>query len=177
VLVADTFDTQPLQKILDSDARYQVLCLSQDKARLFEGNRDALSEVNLPSSVPRTATEALGEQLTEAHQTVSSHGGIGHGHSALVHNLGGKKDEVDLNADRYFRLLDRALIEQCSTPSGLPLLLVALPEHHHCFRQASHNTQLLLKGLEINPDALNLEALRQRPWEVVAPQYPTHSTH
>lgn len=177
VLVADSFDTQALQEILDSDARYQVLCLSRDKARLFEGNRDALLEVNLPSSVPRTATEALGDRLTEAHQTVSSHGGIGHGHSALVHSSGGKKDEVDLDTDRYFRLLDRALIEHCSTPTGLPLLLVALPEHHHRFRQASHNTQLLPKGLEINPDALNVEALRQRAWEVVAPQYPSRSAH
>lgn len=171
VLAADSFHTKPLRRFLQSVDRYQVLCLSRDKARLFEGNRHGLVEVDLAAPVPRTSTDALGDQLTEPHQTVSSRGGIGKGSSPLVHSSGGKKDEVDLDADRYFRALDRALIEHCSKPSGLPLLLAALLEHHHRFRQASHNTLLLPKGLEINPEALDIQTLSQSAWEVVEPQY------
>jgi hypothetical protein len=171
VLAADSFHTKPLRRFLQSVDRYQVLCLSRDKARLFEGNRHGLNELDLAAPVPRTSTDALGDQLTEPHQTVSSSGGIGKGSSPLVHSSGGKKEEVDLDADRYFRALDRALIEYCSKPSGLPLLLAALPEHHHRFRQASHNKLLLPEGLEINPEALDIMTLSQSTWDVVQPQY------
>lgn len=171
VLVADSFHLNPLRRILQSVDRYQVLCLSRDKARLFEGNRDGLTEVDLAAPVPRTSTEALGEQLTEPHQTVSSRGGIGQGTSPLVHSSGGKKDEVDLDAERYFRALDRALIEHHSKPSGLPLLLAALPEHHHRFREVSHNPLLLPEGLEINPEALDTKTLRESAWALVEPLY------
>lgn len=170
-VVADSFHTQPLRRTLQSVDRYQVLCLSRDKAKLWEGNRDGLVEIEMPKSVPGTATEALGDRFTEPHQTVSSMGGIGQGTSPLVHSSGGKKDEVDLDADRYFRLLDRAVTEHCSKPSGLPLLLVALPEHHHRFRQASHNNLLMAEGLEINPDALDPQTLCERAWALMEPPY------
>lgn len=170
-VVADSFHTQPLRRSLQSVDRYQVLCLSRDKAKLWEGNRDGLVEIELPESVPQTASAALGDQFTEPHQTVSSRGGIGQGTSPLVHSSGGKKDEVDLDADRYFRVLDRAIVEHCSKPSGLPLLLVALPEHHHRFRQASHNAALIPEGLEINPDALDPQTLCARAWALMEPQY------
>lgn len=170
-VVADSFHTQPLRRILQSVDRYQVLCLSRDKAKLWEGSRDGLVEIELPASVPQTASAALGDQFTEPHQTVSSMGGIGQGTSPLVHSSGGKKDEVDLDADRYFCVLDRAIIEHCSKPSGLPLLLAALPEHHHRFRQASHNAALIPVGLEINPDALDPQTLCARAWALMEPQY------
>lgn len=170
-LAASSFHVKPLRRFLQSVDRYQVLSLSRDKARLFEGNRHGLTEVDLAADVPRTSTEALGDQLTEPHQTVSARGGIGPGSTPLMHSTGGKKDEVDLDADRYFRALDRALIEHHSKPSGLPLLLAALPEHHHRFRQASHNSLLLPDGLEINPEALDIRTLAERAWAVVEPQY------
>lgn len=76
-VVADSFHTQPLRRSLQSVDRYQVLCLSRDKAKLWEGNRDGLVEIELPESVPQTASAALGDQFTEPHQTVSSRGGSG----------------------------------------------------------------------------------------------------
>lgn len=126
-----------LRRILQSVDRYQVLCLSRDKAKLWEGNRDGLAEIEWPESVPQTASVALGDHL---------------------------KEDGDLDTERYFRLLDRVIMEHCSKPSGLPLLLVALPEHHHRFRQASHNAALIPEGLEINPDALDPQNLCARAW-------------
>ncbi len=43
-VVADSFHTKPLRRFLQSSDRYQVLALSADKIRLFEGNRHALDE-------------------------------------------------------------------------------------------------------------------------------------
>jgi hypothetical protein len=170
VVVADSFHTKPLMRILQSADRYQVLGLSRGAIKLFEGNRDALDQIDLAPGVPQTLTEALGEELTEPHLTVASYG-MGAGGPAMHHGHGSRKDEIDGDAERFFRAVDRAVLERHSRPSGLPLLLAALPEHHALFRQVSHNPFLMAEGLDVHPDALPLEALRDRAWRAVEPQY------
>jgi hypothetical protein len=169
-VVADTFHTKPLRRILQTIDRYQVLSLSRGAFRLFEGNRDALDELDPSDGIPRTIAGMLGEELTTPRLTVASYGGSGKA-GAMHHGHGGRKDEVDLDAERFFRAVDRAVLEGHSQPSGLPLVLAALPEHHHLFRTISRNPYLLETGLLMNPDALSLEELRQRVWEVLEPQY------
>jgi hypothetical protein len=170
-IVADSFHTKPLRRFLQSVDRYQVLGLSLHKIQLFEGNRDAIDEIDLAPGVPRTINEALGDELTEPHSTVRSYGGGGKGSRAMHHGHGGQKDEMEIDADRFFRAVDRAVLEHHSRPSGLPLILAALPEHHNLFHRVSHNPFLMAEGLTINPDVLPIDELRERAWQVVQPQY------
>ncbi len=178
-IVADTFHTKPLLRVLQSADRYQILGLSRQEIRLFEGNRNALDEIEPAPSVPRTITEALGDELSEPHLTVASYGGVTgtqHGGSGgmqpgMHHGHGGKAAEVDGDAERFFRAVDQAVLERHSQPSALPLLLAALPQHHHLFHQFSRNPFLLRENIDINPDALSLEELRQRAWQVIEPHY------
>jgi hypothetical protein len=169
-VVADSFHTKPLRRWLQSTGRYQVLALSRDRAQLFEGDRDGLDAVVLAAGVSSAMAAALGNELTEPHHAVSSYGGIGGGHTAMHHGHGGRKDEIDGDAERFFRAVDRAVLEHHSRPSGLPLMLAALPEHHHRFRELSHNPFLMASGLMVDPHSLASDALCQRAWEVVAPQ-------
>ena len=171
VVVADSFHTKPLMRILQSADRYQILGLSRQEIKLFEGNRDALDEIEPAHGVPRTITEALGEELTESHQTVASYGGVGGSHSPMHHGHGGKASEVDSDAERFFRAIDRGILEHHSQPSALPLILATLPEHRHMFHQVSHNPFLLVEGIDIHPDALPIDELRQRAWQVFEPHY------
>ena len=46
-VVADSFHTKPLLRILQSADRYQILGVNRQNSRLFEGNRDALAEIRL----------------------------------------------------------------------------------------------------------------------------------
>jgi hypothetical protein len=79
---------------------------------------------------------------------------------------------VDSDAKRFFRAVDRAVLEHYSQPSGLPLILAALPEHHHMFHEVSHNPFLLPQSLDIHPDALSsIDELRQRAWQLIEPRY------
>jgi hypothetical protein len=169
-LVADSFHTKPLRQVLQSDGRYQVLALSLHKVELYEGDRNTLHAVALAPGVPQTMSEALGEELTEAHSSVSSYGGIGGGHMAMHHGQGGKKDQIEGDAERFFRAVDRAVLEKHSKPSGLPLMLAALPEHHQMFHKVSHNPFLMASGLMADPQGLTPDELCQRAWEVAAPQ-------
>jgi hypothetical protein len=74
IAVARSFHTKPLRRSLQATDRYQILALSLDKARLFEGSRDALEEIELVKGVPRTIDEALGSELSEPHRTVAPAG-------------------------------------------------------------------------------------------------------
>jgi hypothetical protein len=171
-VVAESFHLKPLVRILQSADRYQVLGLSLKEAKLFEGNRDSLDEIEMAEGVPRSMGEALGDELTEARQTVASYGGVGVGHAPMHHGHGGRKTEAAIDAERFFRAVDRALLEQHSQPSGLPLILAALPEHHHLFHDISANPFLIQESIAIHPDALaSIEELRQMSWQVLEPHY------
>ncbi|NLV30221.1 MAG: hypothetical protein GXY47_03620 [Acidobacteria bacterium] len=169
LIVADSFHIKPLLRIAQSADRYQVLCLTRREASLYEGNRDALDAVEL-KNVPSTLTEALGEELTEPHQTVASYG-QGSGGTPMRHGHGSRKDEVDTDTERFFRVIDRGILEHYSQPSGLPLMLAALPEYHTLFRSVSRNPQLLQAGITTNPDALTPEQLRTESLRRMEPLY------
>jgi hypothetical protein len=171
VVVANSFHTKPLRRFLQSVDRYQVLGLSLHAIRLFEGNRHGLAEVDLVPGVPRTIEEALGAELTDPHQTVASYGGVGGGSSPMHHGHGGKTDEVENDAARFFRAVDRAVLEHHSRPSGLPLILAALPEHHHLFHEVSQNPLLVADGIRLHPDAVSADELGTLAWQVMEPGY------
>lgn len=170
VVVADSFHTKPLRNYLQTLSRYQVLGLSLQDVHFYEGNRHSLKEVSLVEGVPATITEALGDQLTQKYLTMSS-GGTAPGGARIIHSHGGKDDEVEKDTERFFTVVARAVEEHYSCPSGLPLILAALPEHHSVFQKVSNNPQLLAKGIMINPKSISIEKLKQLAWEVIEPTY------
>lgn len=133
-VVADSFHTKPLVRITQSADQYQVLGLSRDSFKLYEGNRDSLVEVQLPEGA--------------------------------VHVPGGSRD-----TEQFFRAVDQAVMERSGKSGGMGLILAALPEHHHLFRSVSKNAALMKEAMDVNPDALAPDALRERAWELVQPYY------
>lgn len=168
-VVADSFHTKPLLRILQSADRFQILGVTRDRIRLFQANRDAVDEIEPASGVPRTLTDALGEEVTDPRLTVSSYGGAEG--PAMRHGHGGRKDQVELDAERFFRAVDTAVMEEHSKVSELPLLLVALGENQGIFRRVSRNPRLMKDGIDANPDALPPDELRARAWNIVEPHY------
>ena len=73
--------------------------------------------------------------------------------------------------ERFFRAVDRAVLEHHSRPSGMPLLLASLPEHRHLFRAVSRNPFLIAEAIDVYPDVLTLDALRDRAWQLIQPYY------
>lgn len=170
LVVADSFHTKPMLRVLQSADRYQILCLNRHDARLFEGNRDSLDRVEL-DGVPTSITEALGDQLTEPHAGMRSSAGGGGGQGAVHYGYGQRRDEIDVDLERFFRVIDRAIMEQYSKPTGLPLILAALPEYHSAFREISKNSYLAAEGAMVNPDALDIDELRRVAWDLMQPHY------
>lgn len=173
-VVADSFHIKPLLRATQATDRYQILGLNRHEVKLYEGNRDAVDEVQLAEGVPATIELALGSELSEPHLTVASYSGSGgktHGVPAMHHGHGQKNDEVEVDNDRFFRAIDRAILEHHSRPSGLPLILAALPEHHALFHKVSHNPFLVDEGIKFDPRSISIEQLRTEAWGVMEPHY------
>jgi hypothetical protein len=172
VIVADSFHLKPLLRIVQSADRYHLLALNRKEVKLYEGDRDDLAQVDL-NGVPSTITEALGEEVTEPYQGFH---GVGPYHASrgsvgIHHGRGQKKDDVDLDMQRFFRIVDRAILEQYSRPAELPLLLAGLPQNVAAFRAVTHNPFVLDTAIELDPDSLSLDELRAEAWRKIEPRY------
>ena len=164
VVVGDRLYTKPLVDILEPMERYHVLGVELNKIRLFEGTRYSVREIELDSEAPKTVEDALGDLLTEKYSTISSGA---RGAASTFHGSGSRKDEIDTDATRYFRIIDRWMLERYSRPSGLPLILASLPEHQREFHNISKNPHLESEGIEADPASLTGEEMRDRATSII----------
>lgn len=168
-IVAESFHLKPLMRILQSSDGYHILGLTRQKIRFFEGNRDVLDEVELPPEIPQTSSDvSRGDSERSLSVWAPAAGSEG-----VRFGVGSKSDVEDRETERFFRAVDRAILEHYSRPSGLRLLLAGVPENIHFFRRISENPYLLEEGIEVHPDALTIEELRKRAWQLVEPHYLT----
>ena len=159
VAVADSFHLKPLIRHMQSATRYQVLAVTQKSVHLYEGDTDRLEEVSLHELVPQTLVEALGGELDEQHLTVASYGGL---RAPSVHGHKDKSDERDIDLERYFRAVDKAIWEHHSRPAGVPLVLAAVTGYHDTFHKVSKNQHLIEGGIKLNPDSVDVDKERLR---------------
>lgn len=173
LVVADSFHTKPLIRVLQSANRYQVLCLSRHEAQLYEGNRDALEPVEL-TNVTATISDVVTSGRSPSTQTVGSYGKrSGEGGTVTHDGHEPKTNAKEADVLKFFRAVDRGVLEHHSRPTGLPLMLVALPESQTQLRRLSDNPFLLADGIKVDPDSLSVDELRKQAWNAIEPFYLT----
>jgi hypothetical protein len=163
-IVANSFHLKPLLRLLQTTDRYHVLTLTSERVRLYVGDRDGLSEVDLGPNVPLTIDEVLGRELGERHFTRSNSGNTPRSvpHSTI-------HDEEELDLERFFRIIDRSIMLHASQPSGLPVILVGLPEQVSTFMRVRHNPNVLLESVGTYPESLGMKELVERSWSIMEP--------
>ena len=175
-VVADSFHTKPLMRIAQSADRYHVLGLSKRAFEVFEGNRDALDPMPPIEGVAYEADDLPG-RAADARE--GAHRAFGPSGVRCVASLGRfarhgtdvKQDVDDRETERFFRAVDEAVLTHYSQPTRLPLILAALPQHHHLFRSISVNPYLVDEAIDVHPDDLSDDALRERAWGLMQPRY------
>ena len=166
-VVARSFHTKPLLRILQSSDRFHVLGLNRREACLYEGNRDAIAAIDiLPGFARMVTNEPRAERGAQDLVTGSLL-------SAPTTRQGddATQDVVDHDTDTFFRRVDEAVLAHHSRPTGLPLLLAALPQYHHRFRNVTANPMLARAALDTYPPDMPNESLRERAWEAMRPRY------
>jgi hypothetical protein len=164
------FHLRPLLRIFQATDRFQLLALTRTDLRLYEGNRLRLVEIPRAPGVPKDMEDALGHQTTPPHQTMAFFGGAENAGS-MRHGHSSRKDEEELDNERFFRAVDRAVDDCHSSVSGLPLILAALPEHQSLFRKVSHNPLLVADAVDVDPRMVSTEELRRMAWDALEPRW------
>jgi hypothetical protein len=174
VVVNDHLYLRPMVRVFQSEDTYQILALDRESVAMFQGNRYVVDEMVLAPSVPRTIEQALGPDVPlqgTQRQGTSGPGRPGPSAGLTFHGHGSKAEEPRLDLERFFRVVDRAVLEAHSKPSELPLVLAALPEYHSAFRAISHNPWLLEEGIPKHPGMMKADALRDEAWRLMEPRY------
>ncbi|NLY44808.1 MAG: hypothetical protein GX053_02290 [Tissierella sp.] len=169
VVVSDSFHIKPLIRNFQSADRYHVLGLNREEFTLFEGNRYGFDEVEISTDIPRTIKEALGEEYISTYVKANRYGGARE--QGNYHGHYGRKEGIEVDTKRFFKVVDRVVLDNYSKPTKLPLILIALSEYHTLFREISHNPYLLEEGIKTNYDALTVNKLKESVWKEIEPIY------
>ncbi len=168
-LVGQRFHTKPLFKDMQGLDEYQVLAIDRQSFTLYEGNRTGFRQIIQAEDEPRTIQDFLGDEYTESYLAQGSYGGTGA--KAMFHGHKSKKDEVDKDIVRYLKQADKYIYDHYSKVSEKPLILFALPEYHHVFKQHSKNVYLLNDGIKKSPHELKINDLKKEAWHIIEPRY------
>ena len=163
-IVANSFHLKPLIRVLQTLDAYHILGINRERISFYFGDRDGIREVDLPRSVPRTIVEALGELEYEQQHTLANSGG-----ATYVHAHSDVQNEIEKDTERFFRVIDQAVMEAFSRPSGLPLILAGLPEQLSVFHKISKNPNVLLESVTSHPDGISRDELSARAWSIMEP--------
>ncbi len=168
-IVADSLHIKPLLKIFQSVEKYQLLGLSGTEFNLYEGNKYGIKKIKIMQGVPTTLEEVLGNQHTEPSTNHSKFAGTGAG--AVPFGYGTKDNELEKDLEKFFRYVDKYVLENHSKTSKLPLVLVSLKEHHSEFMKITNNPYLMKEGIKGAYNAFTMDELKVKVWELVEPIY------
>ena len=161
-IVADSFHVKPLIRFLHANARYFVLCVSQNQVSLYEGSPFGAATVDL-RTLPQNLREAL--VIPEYDRAVTAHGG-GMGGVAF-HGRGAAKEETKESLLKYFRAIDKGLREFLRDERS-PLLLASVKYYHPIYREANTYPHLLPEMLEGNYEHVSGEKIHEETWPIVS---------
>jgi hypothetical protein len=165
VVVGDSFHVKPLIRVLQSGDRYQVLCLSEKNVTMYEGSRYGLRPLelrNVPTNVYQVSGMRLGKAVDSATDLAEAEKQASAGPGAELAPAG---------YDHFMRAVDKAVWENYSRPSKLPLILCAVEEWHPQFQNISKNPYLVKEGIKLSPVHLPMERLREEAWRIMEPGF------
>lgn len=160
-----TFELRPLLQAYQNGLEYGIIALSRERSRLFQASKYSIVEIELGSDVPVSFEDAMKydrpeEQLHQ--QTITSADGgktpVFHGHV--------ESDKENKNLRRFFRKLDAGIMN-ADINFDQPFVLVGLDYLHSIYRDASNIPDILERGLDSNPDAMDIQSLHDQTWDIV----------
>jgi hypothetical protein len=169
-VVAEWFELMPLLPLMAMGDHFFVLALSRSSVRLFEATHNSIHAVEVPD-MPSSQNEALAhddrEESLQFH-TGSSSFGPGGQRPAIYHGQGTGIDTDKLDLLRFCQRVDRALSRHLADEQA-PLILAAVGYVQPIYREANHYRHLVSRGIEGNPEALDIEQLHARALKLVEP--------
>lgn len=167
--VSDAFYIKPLLNAYQTNDNYRVLALDKKEFKLYEGNRYAIREVQIPEDEKFSISDIYEDEQREHNVTAQSLGSRG---DTLYRGGSETANEKDKNDNiRFFRMVDRYINDNYSKDAKVPLILLSLPEHNKLFKSLSHSNNLLEDSIRKNPASMSLDEIRTEAWNILKPDY------
>jgi hypothetical protein len=164
VEVREGFSIKSLIPLATRRGSFFVLALSQNQVRLIECLDAGTLEVDL-AGVPKSITEALGDQKAEEYLQRHSAGGF-----RIVHGGGTGDEDVKTELTRYLRQVETGVRERLAGRTE-PLVLAGADPLPALYREVNGYPHLLPEAIAGNPEHLSKGELRQLGWQKVRPTF------
>ncbi|MGH6917428.1 MAG: hypothetical protein ACREJ0_06955, partial [Geminicoccaceae bacterium] len=151
--VGDRFLLKPLLPLLTEDGIFYVLAISENQARLFEGTRHHVAEVQV-KDLPADMSAALEMRGRDTDRLPNRRWQGDEGQKILYR--------------KYFLQIDRALRPLYGNLSD-PLVIAGVDYLVPIFREASSYRHLVAEGISGNPEHLSAQELHAKAWPIVEP--------
>ena len=168
IVITNSFHIKPLLPLLSRGEKFYVLAVSLKSVRLFEGNADMLTEIelNFPTSMEEVLWMDDPERFLNLHSgSISTghargEGGIFHGH-----NVG---DDEKKNILRFFQSITQGLNDLLQERT-IPMVLAGVDYLLPIYREASSYNNLLEDEILGNAERENVKDLHAEAWKIVKP--------
>lgn len=165
VCVGDHPRLAPLVGVLSAvGGSFDVLALSANRVRLFEGTRNSIGELSLGEDTPTAVDEVFigRDHQVQLQSSAQSRGGD----MANFHGHGGDRDVAAVDLERLFRDISTAVDEVLGRGATRPLVLAGVAEHGATFRSISGRRNIVDEMVTGNPDRLSAQELHERAWPI-----------
>ena len=170
VVVDGRFRVRPLLPALSPDLSFNILALSQHRARLLAATRFTIEEVDvrdMPAGMEDVHSVVEGERQLQSH-VAARRGESRAGGSVAFHGHGLGRDAADERLLEYFRAVDHRVAAAVPT-NGTPLVVAAVEHFLPLYREATSLPSVIDAAVPGSPDDLSDEELQRRAWPLVAP--------
>jgi hypothetical protein len=170
VVVGGRFRVRPLLPALSPDLSFNILALSQRRARLLAATRFTIEEVDvrdMPAGMEAVHSVVEGERQLQSH-VAARRGESRAGGSVAFHGHGLGRDAADERLLEYFRAVDHRVAAAVRT-NGTPLVVAAVEHFLPLYREATSLPSVIDAAVPGSPDDLSDEELQRRAWPLVAP--------
>ncbi len=170
LVIAQSYYVKPVLPLFTSNGHYYILAVSQDEARLFEGTRYSIGQIDLPEGTPDSLDEALKFDDPEKQLQVHSSTANGGVRTGIFHGHGSGDEEQKIRIERYLNLLDAGL-KPILREERSPLVLAGVEYLLPIYKKVSDYPTIMENGITGNPEQLRAEELQEQAWPLVEPYF------
>jgi len=170
VRVNTHFHLRPLLPFLNNNGSFLVLTIDQQEIRLWLGSHfDKLVEIPLPD-LPTSFEDYLATYDIKAEiQFRGGHFG-GSGNQGLFHGHGDVTVKEETEIKHFLQHFDGE-ISNLLKEFNLPLVIAGVESILPLYLEANTYKLMIGKGIDVQPESISEDKLRQKAWELVEPYY------
>jgi hypothetical protein len=176
VVVGDRFHLRTLLAHDPGPRPFFALAVDRNGCRLFRGDRDAITPVELEGVPDSLADELRYDETQDGLQYASvpapaQAAGGGRPTGAVFHGHGGEKDVDKTNLERYLRKIEAAVTHAVARDPDTPLVLLGVDYALAIYRSLNTCPELADEQVTGATDELSPHEIRERAAEALEPRF------